>query len=135
MLERLRRWLFTARVPPVSEDEKTKISRSILDFRFSDKQNMLEVVQAYKAVLNTRAGKIVLNDLIGFTGVGTDPFTPGSDAETNYNLGRRRVGLRICDMIGTDETNFTINEKGKRNAHEQKQITGREVADDGKKRR
>jgi len=58
---------------------------------------------AYRAVFATEAGKRVLFHILAEGGIYQDAFT-GSDAATNYTLGRKRQALDLLgDLNGIDE--------------------------------
>lgn len=60
---------------------------------------ILELVQAYKRTFATPAGEQVLEDLRGFCGDRSDAFVPGDPYHTIYNVGARRVLLRIQNFL------------------------------------
>ena len=97
-----------------------KILRKLLNLRFDryshDNQTESSAVkkqlcEAYKALLETPAGEIVLDDLLNISGVGTDPIVAGDNQQTMANIGAQRLGLRILSMIGTDINQYVVIEK------------------------
>lgn len=54
-----------------------------------------ELARAYRAVASTGDGALVIADLLAFCRVDEDCHVPGEPDSTAFNLGRRRVGLRI----------------------------------------
>ena len=55
----------------------------------------------YQQCFETDAGQDVLRDLLRFSGVDRECMTDDPNL-TSYNLGKRRVGLRISKMMRTD---------------------------------
>lgn len=59
--------------------------------------------QAYKTFFNTEDGKIVLADILRFTGVDTDPYVLGNPDATMRNLGVQSVGRRLKSILKQKE--------------------------------
>ena len=97
--------------------------RRILSQRFgrSDDQNvnMEKLVKAYQVFADTDAGKIVLNDLLEFTGIERDPYCEGDPHGTSRLVGAQRVGRRILDFMGTDLRQYMILEKEMRDEYQE----------------
>ena len=55
--------------------------------------------RAYQALSETAAGRIVLADLLAFTGPDRDPFITGDPYQTVYEVGKQRVGRRIQGFL------------------------------------
>lgn len=56
--------------------------------------------EAYANVFKSEVGKLVLADLMAFTGFFSDSFEANSPDVTAYYLGRRSVALRIMENAG-----------------------------------
>lgn len=110
--------------------KQPNILRRILAWRFNrgddQNENMEELISAYKAFADTKAGQIVLNDLLSASYVGKDPYTEGDPHGTSRNAGMQRIGLRILSCIGTDLGQFVILEKEMRD--EQQETTKKSAA-------
>ena len=74
------------------DDPRAKIESKL-------KQNRAKNRKMYRTCFESEAGKHVLEDLRGFTGEGTDLFVSESATSTAYNLGMRRVLLRIQSWL------------------------------------
>jgi hypothetical protein len=59
------------------------------------------LVMDYRFVFRGEAGQRVLADILRRAGVMTDPFRP-DERETAYQLGMRRLGMEIVEMINSD---------------------------------
>ena len=112
-----------------------KILRKLLNWRFDrdpnggqkeNKELRALVVGGYKALSETPAGQIVLDDLLLSSGIGTDPIVPGDNQQTMANIGAQRVGLRILSMIGTDINQYVVIEK---EVHDEKRQENRDGTD------
>lgn len=97
--------------------------RRILSQRFgrSDDQNvnMTKLVEAYQTFADSDSGKIVLNDLLEFTGVEKDPYTEGDPYDTTRKVGAQRVGRRILNFMGADLRQYTVLEREMRDEHQE----------------
>jgi len=104
--------------------------RRILSQRFgrSDDQNvnMTKLVEAYQVFAETDVGKIVLNDLLEFTGIEKDPYCEGDSHGTSRLVGAQRVGRRILTFMGTDLRQYMILEKEMRDEHKEHKKSTRE---------
>lgn len=54
----------------------------------------------YKNVFDSEAGRMVLADLIKFSGAHEQSYTPGDPTQTAFNEGMRRVVTRIERFVG-----------------------------------
>ena len=54
----------------------------------------------YKQTFDSDTGKMVLADLIAFTGAHDQSYTPGDPTQTAFNEGMRRVVTRIEKFTG-----------------------------------
>lgn len=60
----------------------------------------------YRAVFGTDAGQRVLNDLLAFSGFAKDALVPNDPQATGYQLGMRRVALRVLSFLHLDEADL-----------------------------
>jgi hypothetical protein len=57
----------------------------------------------YRATFGSPAGQRVLADLLKFCGIDGDCFVPGAPDQTGFELGKRRVALRVISFMNFDE--------------------------------
>ena len=66
------------------------------------KAERLRMRTHYRRAFGTDDGMIVLRDLVRFCGGKSDAFHSSSDRVTSYNLGKRRVLLRISAYLNME---------------------------------
>lgn len=63
------------------------------------KRHQRALTAAYREVFASEQGKLVLDDLMKFTGVMRQSHVPGDPLDTAFLEGKRRVGLRILAQM------------------------------------
>jgi hypothetical protein len=64
------------------------------------------VAAAYRALLGTPEGKLVLRDLAAYCRVGASSFAAGDPHQTAFNEGARDVFLHVAEMAGIRPEDF-----------------------------
>jgi hypothetical protein len=64
------------------------------------------VAAAYRELLGTPEGKLMLRDLAAYCRVGTSSFVAGDPHQTAFNEGARDVFLHIAEMAGIRPGDF-----------------------------
>lgn len=74
------------------------------------------VAAAYRDLLATPAGKLILRDLAAYCRVGASSFAAGDPHQTAFNEGARDVFLHVAEMAGIRPDDFpqltTSNNQG-----------------------
>jgi hypothetical protein len=65
------------------------------------------VAAAYRDLLATAEGKLVLRDLAAYCRVGLSSFAAGDPHQTAFNEGARDVFLHVAEMAGLTSEDFT----------------------------
>lgn len=65
------------------------------------------VAAAYRELLATAEGKLVLRDLAAYCRVGVSSFVAGDPHQTAFNEGARDVFLHVAEMAGIRPEDFT----------------------------
>ncbi len=64
------------------------------------------VAAAYRELLATSEGQLVLRDLAAYCRVGASSFTAGDPHQTAFNEGARDVFLHVAEMAGIRPDDF-----------------------------